>query len=127
MLERKFSLPLSVIRVKFLVDESLGKRFSDVLNREGYASLFVGDLMRSAPDEDVLASAENEDLILMTDDKDFGELVFRQKKSTKGAILFRVRTTDPEKLLGMAKSELGKAKGKFIVIEVGQIRVRELK
>ena len=113
--------------MRFLVDESLGKRFSEVLIRHGYISLFVGDLMRSAPDEKILASAVYENMIVITDDKDFGELVFRQKKSTKGIILFRVRTTNPEKLFELAKSELGRAKGKFIVIEEGQVRVRELK
>ncbi len=83
--------------------------------------------MRSAPDEQVLASAESEDMIIMTDDKDFGELVFRLRKSTKGVILFRAHTTNPEKLFELAKSALGKGEGKFIVIEVGQIRVRDLK
>lgn len=113
--------------MRFLVDESLGKRFSDTLNRHGYASLFVGDLMRSAPDEEILASAENKNIIVITDDKDFGELVFRLKKSTRGVVLFRTHTTDPEKLFELAKSVLDKAEGKFIVVKEGQIRVRSLK
>lgn len=113
--------------MRFLVDENLGKRFSDILNTHKYSALFVGDTIRNAPDEEILVFAEKENRIIITDDKDFGELVFRLKKSTKGVILLRLLTTDPEKLFKLAESALGKAKGKFIVVEEGKIRVRDLK
>ena len=113
--------------MRFLVDENLGKRFADVLSRHGYNALFVGDMMRSAPDDKILSFAEKENLIIITDDKDFGELVFRLKRSTKGVILFRASTTDPEKLFKMSEGVLNKSKGKFVVVKEGQVRVRNLK
>ena len=112
--------------MRFLVDENLGRRFADILNRHGYSASFVGDVVRSATDDKILAFAKKENLMIVTDDKDFGELVFRLKKSTKGVILFRTLTTDPEKLFDMSKGVLHKAVGKFIVVEEGQIRVRKL-
>ena len=113
--------------MRFLVDESIGNRFADILSRHEYNALFAGNVMRGAPDEKILAFAEKEKLIIITDDKDFGELVFRLKKSTKGVILFRTLTTDPEKLFEMVKGVLHKAGGKFIVVKEGQVRVRDLK
>lgn len=113
--------------MRFLVDENLGKRFADVMNRHGYSSLFVGDVIRSAPDEKILSFAEKENLVVVTDDKDFGELVFRLKKPAKGVILFRTFTTNPERLFEIAKGVLGKAKGNFIVVEEGRMRIRRLK
>ena len=113
--------------MRFLVDENLGKRFANVMNRSGHDALFVGDIMRSAPDEKILEFAKKENLIIITEDKDFGELVFRSKKSTKGVILLRASTTDPEKLFKMAKGVMDKSKGKFIVVKEGRIRVRSLR
>ena len=57
--------------------------------------IFVGDRKPSATDEDVIRKAEEENGILITDDKDFGELVFRLGEPSKGLILLRTSTTDP--------------------------------
>ncbi len=65
--------------------------------------------------------------MIITDDKDFGELIFRFKKPTKGVILFRTLATDPAKLFKMVKGVLNKAEGKFMVVKEGQIRIRGLK
>ena len=45
---------------------------------------------RGAADDDVLALAFNERRILLTEDKDFGELVYRLKKPAHGIILIRI-------------------------------------
>lgn len=113
--------------MRFLIDESLGSRFAKLLSREGYNVLFVGDIMRGTSDENVLSFAEKENLVLIAEDKDFGELVFRQKKPTRGVILLRASTINPEKLFEMANDVLDKAEGKFIVVKEGQIRIRGLK
>ncbi|MEK6949047.1 MAG: DUF5615 family PIN-like protein [Nanoarchaeota archaeon] len=112
--------------MRFLIDESLGSRFAKVLSANGYNILFAGDIMRGAPDENVLSFAEKENLVVITDDKDFGELVFRLKHPTKGVILLRASTTNPEKLFEMAKDSLYKSKDKFTVVSEGQVRVRKL-
>ncbi len=45
-------------------------------------------------DKEILELAQKEGLILLTNDKDFGELVFRQKCLNNGIILFRVKGED---------------------------------
>ena len=113
--------------MRFLVDENLGSRFAKVLSAHGHNIMFAGDSMRGALDENILLFAEKENLVVITDDKDFGELVFRLKQQTKGVILLRASTTNPEKLFEMVKDILVASKGKFIVVKEGQIRVRNLK
>ncbi len=113
--------------MQFLVDENLGSRFAEVLKRHGYRALFAGSIMRGAPDEDILSFAEKESMVIITEDKDFGELVFRLKLSSRGVILLRLITADPEKLFEAVKGMLGKSEGKFIVLKEGGVRVRDLK
>jgi predicted nuclease of predicted toxin-antitoxin system len=86
--------------MRFLVDESTGKRFSELLKEAGHDVLFVGDSMSGASDETVLDEANKQGRILVTDDKDFGELVFRLLKPTSGVVLLRLAATDPERRLG---------------------------
>lgn len=82
--------------------------------------------MPTASDEDILSFAESEDRVLISDDKDFGELVFRLKRPTSGVILLRTMTTDPNKIFEMIEGILDKAEGKFIVVKENRTRVREL-
>lgn len=84
-------------------------------------------IMRSAPDDKILAFANKDGMIILTGDKDFGELIFRLEKPSKGVVLFRALTTDPEEMLELSKGALSKAKGNFVVVKEGGIRIRPLK
>ena len=112
--------------MRFLVDESSDKRLANLISRAGYDTLFVGDVMPTASDEDILSFVENENRVLISDDKDFGELVFRLKRPTSGVILFRTLTTDPTERFDMIKDILAEVKGKFVVVREDRTRVREL-
>ncbi|MBV9688971.1 MAG: DUF5615 family PIN-like protein [Ktedonobacteraceae bacterium] len=52
------------------------------------------DYTRALEDEEVLKIAKNEQRILITNDKDFGELVFRYHHSHAGVILLRLKRVD---------------------------------
>ena len=111
---------------RFLVDESVGKKFADVLKNSGADVLFGGDSMPELADEDVLSFANKENRILITADKDFGELVFKLNMSARGIIFLRTLTRDPEERFELVKDVLDKSEGKFIVVKEGQIRIRRL-
>lgn len=68
--------------MRFLVDESAGKKLADLLAQE-HDVIFVGDVFPSISDEKVLEIAKKQKRVLITDDKDFGELVFRLKKTNR--------------------------------------------
>ena len=112
--------------MRFLVDESSDKLLANLMKQAGYDTIFVGDAMPTASDEKVLDSAEKESRVLISDDKDFGELIFRLSRPTSGVILLRTLTTDPERRFEMIKDVLDKAEGKFIVVKEGRTRVKEL-
>lgn len=63
--------------MRFIVDESPGVAVARYLQSTGHDVLYVGDIMPQADDDDILELALAERRILITNDKDFGELVFR--------------------------------------------------
>src|SRR3989338_1025696 len=114
--------------MRLLVDESTGKRLATLPADAGHDVVFAGDVMHAALDEDVLATAEKEGRILVSDDKDFGELIVRLRKPAAGFILIRTASTNPEKrFVTLAKilQELD-VDGKLVVVKEGRIRIRKL-
>ncbi len=115
--------------LRLLVDESSGRKLFNLL-KTFYDVVFAGDFLRGCPDDEVLRFAEKENRILITDDKDFGELIFRLGEPSKGVILLRMQTTDSKKRFTILKNILDKIEGfdgKFIVLTEKQARIREKK
>ncbi len=76
--------------MSFLLDESAEARIAGVLTAPGHDATRIGrDDPASLPDAAVLAFAHHEQRILITNDKDFGELVVRRRHPYAGVILFR--------------------------------------
>ena len=92
-----------MINMRFLVDESVGNRFAKLMRNSGYDAVFVGDVMPEVDDALVLSFADREIGVLITADKDFGELIFKIGRSSAGVILIRTTTRDPEKRFEMVK------------------------
>ncbi|MCG2791691.1 MAG: DUF5615 family PIN-like protein [Actinomycetia bacterium] len=63
--------------MKFIVDECVDWQIIDYLRKIGYEILYVPEIEPGISDEKVLDIANKESAILITADKDFGELVFR--------------------------------------------------
>jgi len=76
--------------MRFLVDECTGPRVAEWLLNQGHEVVSVFDSSRGIPDSEILTKALNEDWILITNDKDFGELVFREHLDHHGIILLRL-------------------------------------
>lgn len=115
--------------MRFLVDESTGKRLAKFLLQDGHDVVFVGDVMPSASDEQVLEQAEREDRVLVTDNKDFKELIFRIGKPSKGVILLRTSTLSPAERLGILQDlfdTVEEITGTFIVLTEHAVRVRDI-
>jgi predicted nuclease of predicted toxin-antitoxin system len=76
--------------LKFLLDESAEARIAGFLTSLGHDATRVGrEYPASLSDEVVLALAHREQRILITNDKDFGELVVRAKHVHSGVIILR--------------------------------------
>ena len=115
---------------KFLIDESSGRKLFDFLKQNNYDILFVADILHGAADVQILEFAEKEKRIIITNDKDFGELIFRFKLPSHGVILLRIKEDFPETrqqfvslLLEAHKDKLSNS---FVVLTEGKIRIRKI-
>jgi predicted nuclease of predicted toxin-antitoxin system len=74
-----------------LLDESADARILPHLRSQGYdATRIAGEYPAGMSDHDVLALAVNEDRVVITSDRDFGEMVVRERRLHRGVILFRL-------------------------------------
>ena len=116
--------------LKFLVDESCGKKVAQELQRRGFDVLYVGDVMRGAMDEAVIKRANDENRVLITNDKDFGELVFRVKMQSRGVILLRLGDDAPSTRIKyiriLLEKFLDKIENRFVVVSDDKVRIRKL-
>ncbi len=114
--------------MKFLVDMGVGKIAETQLLRDGYDVASVRDLDPRMKDSDILQLAVNEQRIVITMDKDFGELVYREGLSHVGILLFRMEdATGHEKaavLHTLLAQYADKIQGHFCVYQNGRLRIR---
>jgi len=76
--------------MRFLVDESTGPTVSEWLHEQGHEVFSVYDMERGMDDDSIVQKAFNEGWILITNDKDFGEQVYRERKPHHGIVLLRL-------------------------------------
>jgi predicted nuclease of predicted toxin-antitoxin system len=83
--------------MKFMADENFPRHAVIALRESGFDVAWITEEASGASDDDVLASCSAEGRVLLTFDKDFGELAFRRRlPATCGVVLFesdrRIRT-----------------------------------
>lgn len=82
--------------MRFLLDESAEFRLAAFLTERGHdVTSIAHDYPAGLADRQVLAIARREGRILITNDRDFGELILRQHLPHAGVIFFRLRTQNP--------------------------------
>ena len=116
--------------MNFLADENIGKPVVDRLRKEGHLILYVIEMEPGIPDDEVLSRANREGALLLTGDKDFGELVFRQGYAAQRVILIRLAGVPPQRkaeITAIAIQEhVNELAGNFTVITPWSIRIRKL-
>ena len=115
--------------MRFFLDESADARLAVYLARAGHdVTVIARDYPNALDDQVVLAIAHAEGRIVITNDRDFGELVFRQRRPHAGVILFRLTRTDlPSKIARLAEvlAAYGDQLDHFLVVTDQWIRVRQ--
>jgi len=76
--------------MRFLVDECTGPGVAHWLRQQGHDVFSVYEQARGIDDDEIVERANNEKRILITNDKDFGEKIFRDNKPHMGVILLRL-------------------------------------
>ena len=113
----------------FLIDENLPLPIVERLIADGHEVEFVSELELSMPDSQILRRARR-DQVIITEDKGFGGLVFRDQLPTNGVILVRLEGMSMERraeLVTQTVAELGDDLiGSFTVISHGGTRRQPL-
>ena len=80
--------------MKFLIDESSDARLADYLRSLGHEATLVAQTPgQGSPDLEILQYASLEGYVMVTDDRDFGELVYQKREPHQGVVYFRLRDT----------------------------------
>ena len=116
--------------MRILADENFPGDAVAILRRLGHDVLWVRTEAPGISDREVLARAQAEDRVVITFDKDFGELAFLfGLPATSGIILFRLRAKSPASVALQAAIALDSRTdwaGHFSVIEEDRIRMTPL-
>ena len=76
--------------MKFLVDECTGPAVADWLRGQNHEVFSVHKEARGMEDYEIIQKAFDENWILITNDKDFGEKVYRERRPHRGVVLLRL-------------------------------------
>jgi len=112
---------------KFLANENVPREVVEAARQAGHDLAWIAESSPGADDDAVLAAALAQSRILLTFDKDFGEMAFRQgKTATCGKLLLRPRVRSPGYLSHFLLGVLGQSvtwEGNFCVAQEGKLRV----
>lgn len=111
--------------LQFLADESCDFAAVRSLRAEGFDVLSVAEAMVGADDESVIALSLREGRILLTEDKDFGQLVFAAGRKSLGVVLLRfpagARSVIGARMLELVRKHSDRLVGSFVVLQPERI------
>lgn len=114
--------------MKLLADESVDLLIVERLRRDDHDVGYVAEMASGITDENVLDLVNKETRLLVTADKDFGELVFRQGRALPGVVLIRLAGLSGGRKAEIVASALTahgqELPGAFTVVTPGAIRIR---
>ncbi len=115
--------------LKFLVDVGVGKGIENWLTENSYDTRAVRDINPSMPDREIVHCAQVEDRIILTMDKDFGDLVYHSKMIHAGVLLLRLEDERIEEKIRVVRKILGghseQLHWAFSVYQNGRLRIRQ--
>ena len=116
--------------MNFVADEGVDGLIVEKLREDGHNVLYVAEQKSGASDEVILTMANREDRILITRDKDFGELVYHKRQVHSGILLNRLYELDSvakaKIVSGVVKEHGVRLQGFFTVIQPGRVRMKKM-
>ena len=100
------------------------------LRQNGHDVIWIREVAPGSSDDTVLAIAQSQERLLITFDRDFGELVYRRGAAASGGVvLFRLRKPSPD-FVGKRVTQILESRsdwtGCFSVVDEYSIRMRHL-
>lgn len=112
--------------MRFLVDECTGPAVAAWLRDQNHDVFSVFDQARGMDDDDIIQKALDEQWVLITNDKDFGDKVYRDGRLHRGVILLRLedeRSASKIQVLSrLLDAYLARIPSSFLVVTERQVR-----
>jgi predicted nuclease of predicted toxin-antitoxin system len=116
--------------LRFLADESCDFAAVRALRGEGFDVLSVAEVDPGSDDERVIELATRDNRILLTEDKDFGQLVFAAGRETVGVVLIRfaarARSSIGSRVVELVRTHPDRLVGSFVVLQPDRTRISTL-
>lgn len=117
--------------MRWLIDECVDAAVVAHLREFGHDAVYMSDVAPRSVDVEVMNRAYRENRLLLTEDKGFGDLVFRQVKPVPGIVLLRIdssrRSRKATRLLAAIDRFGDTLFGRYTVIEDARFRSRPLR
>jgi predicted nuclease of predicted toxin-antitoxin system len=113
---------------KFIVDVGVGRSIEEWLSSQNFQVLAISAINPEMDDYQIIKLAIKENGTIITMDKDFGELVFKNNNLHKGILLLRLDDAVSEEKLAVIQNiipeHLEHLKNNFSVYQNGKLRTR---
>ena len=117
--------------MRFLANENYPYPSILLLRKNGLEVISISENWSGISDEEVLSKAVDENLIILTFDRDYGELLFKYKRESPPAVIYyRIKGKTPQDaaiiLFDLLDNQSIMIDNYFTVIEENAIRQRKL-
>jgi predicted nuclease of predicted toxin-antitoxin system len=114
--------------MKFVAGEGVDRQIVNRPREDGHSVFYAAESAPSSSDDEVLRVANESGALLLTTDKDFGELVYRMRRVHSGVVLIRLAGLTAEAkcehVIAVLHTRSAELKAAFAVISPGSVRIR---
>jgi predicted nuclease of predicted toxin-antitoxin system len=121
---------MTLPELRFMVDVGVGKKVEQWLLDAGYDVASIREIDPRASDSEILKRAFEDFRIVLTMDKDFGELVYRLGNAHAGVLILRLEDSNSDEKVNAVRNIIlqrgDKLKGSFCVYQDNTLRISRL-
>ena len=116
--------------MRLLADESVDMAIVRALRQAGHDVVAVAESHAGITDDEVTSLAADDERVLLTEDRDFGRLVYADQRDTAGVIYMRypitVRDHFAVEIMRLVEQQQDRLRGAFVVAQPGRTRFSRL-
>jgi predicted nuclease of predicted toxin-antitoxin system len=113
-----------------IADECVSRHVVERLRSKGFDVAWIARNRPGITDAEIIRTAAKEDRVLITEDRDFGELVIRQRYQIRGVVLMELdrltSAAEADRVAAILLAHSHRLDGNLIVIEPTRVRIRPL-
>ncbi len=116
--------------MNILTDENLDVQMVERLRQDGHSVAYIAEMSPSLSDDAIVNLARQLAAVVLTHDRDFGELIFLQNRATVGVLLMRIHRLSRDARINLVSKTLqehrAEIRNNFAVLTPGSFRIRHI-